>query len=447
MQLKRINTLFLSLAVMLVATGLKAQRTVPLSAKEAVDFAMKNNVQVKNAIVSIAIQQQQNREITAAALPQVDGNVAMTDYLAIPTNLLPAEFFGGAPGTYLPVKFGTKFNGSYGANLRQILFDGQVFVGLQARTASIKYATQNVDVTKEQIKANVYKVYYQLVVGKVQVKILEANISRAEKLLRDTKELFKNGFAERLDVDKVTVNISNLNTEKTKVLNQLETGNIGLKYLMGFPVKDQVVLTDSLRDENLKDDVLDAGDAKYDDRIEYRLLQTVSMLNKYNIKRYQMSYLPSLNLNVGYTSIAQRNTFNFFKSGEKWFPTSLFSLSLNIPIFDGFARDARIKQARLALEQTINNLADLKNNIDNEILTAKVSIRNAIITLDEQKNNMELAEKVYNQTKLKYEQGLGSNLEVTNAETDLTTAQNNYFSAKYDAIIAKIDYLKATGKL
>ena len=447
MQSKRINTLFLSLAVMLVATGLKAQRTVPLSAKEAVDFAMKNNVQVKNAIIGIAIQQQQNREITAAALPQVDGNVAMTDYLAIPTNLLPAEFFGGAPGTYLPVKFGTKFNGSYGANLRQVLFDGQVFVGLQARTASIKYASQNVDVTKEQIKANVYKVYYQLVVGKVQVKILEANISRAEKLLRDTKELFKNGFAERLDVDKVTVNISNLNTEKTKVLNQLETGNIGLKYLMGFPVKDQVVLTDSLRDENLKDDVLDAGDAKYDDRIEYRLLQTVSMLNKYNIKRYQMSYLPSLNLNVGYTSIAQRNTFNFFKSGEKWFPTSLFSLALNIPIFDGFARDARIKQARLALDQTINNLADLKNNIDNEILTAKVSIRNAIITLDEQKNNMELAEKVYNQTKLKYEQGLGSNLEVTNAETDLTTAQNNYFSAKYDAIIAKIDYLKATGKL
>jgi outer membrane protein len=447
MQLKRINNLFLSLAVMLVATGIKAQRTVPLSAKEAVDFAMKNNVQVKNAIVSIAIQQQQNREITAAALPQVDGNVSMTDYLAIPTNLLPAEFFGGAPGTYLPVKFGTKFNGSYGANLRQILFDGQVFVGLQARAASIKYATQNVDVTKEQIKANVYKVYYQLVVGKIQVKILETNISRAEKLLRDTKELFKNGFAERLDVDKVTVNISNLNTEKTKVLNQLETGNIGLKYLMGFPVKDQVVLTDSLRDENLKDDVLDAGDAKYDDRIEYRLLQTVSMLNKYNIKRYQMSYLPSLNLNVGYTSIAQRNTFNFFKSGEKWFPTSLFSLSLNIPIFDGFARDARIKQARLALDQTINNLADLKNNIDNEILTAKVSIRNAIITLDEQKNNMELAEKVYNQTKLKYEQGLGSNLEVTNAEADLTTAQNNYFSAKYDAIIAKIDYLKATGKL
>lgn len=447
MQAQRINTLTLLLAVLLLTTGLEAQKTVAFSAKEAVDFALKNNVQVKNAIINIAIQQQQNREITAAALPQVDGTVAMNDYLAIPTNLLPAEFFGGAAGTYIPVKFGTKFNGSYGANLRQILFDGQVFVGLQARAASIQYANQNVDVTKEQIKANVYKVYYQLVVGKVQVKIYELNIARAEKLLHDTKELFKNGFAERLDVDKVNVSIANLNTDKTKVLNQLETGNIGLKYLMGFPVKDELQLTDSLRDENLKDNVLDAGDTKYDDRIEFRLLQTVSLLNKYNVKRYQMSYLPTLNLNLGYTSIAQRNTFNFFKSGEQWFPTSVFGLSLNIPIFDGFAKDARIKQARLALDQTINNLADLRNNIDNQILSAKVSIRNAIITLDEQKNNMDLAEKVYNQTKLKYEQGLGSNLEVTNAETDLTTAQNNYFAAKYDAIIAKIDYLKATGKL
>ncbi|MEO6914447.1 MAG: TolC family protein, partial [Chitinophagaceae bacterium] len=128
-------------------------------------------------------------------------------------------------------------------------------------------------------------------------------------------------------------------------------------------------------------------------------------------------------------------------------PTSYFGLSLNIPIFDGFAKDARIKQARLTLSQTVNNIEDLKNNIDNQVFTAKASIRNAIVTLDEQKGNMELAEKVYNQTKLKYEQGLGSNLEITNAETDLTTAQNNYFSAKYDAIIAKIDFLKAVGKL
>lgn len=447
MQAIRINKLCCLLLLTLLAFDSQAQKTVELSAKETVDFAIKNNVQVKNAIIAIAIQKEQNREITSAALPQVDGSVNMTDYLSIPTNLLPGEFFGQPVGTYVPVKFGTKFNGSYGASLRQILFDGQVFVGLQARKASIDYATQNVDVTKEQIKANVYKVYYQLVVGQVQIKILETNIARAEKLLHDTKELFKNGFAEKLDVDKVTVSISNLNAQKTKVLNQLETGYLGLKYLIGFPVKDNLVLTDSLRDENLKEDLLNNGEMKYDDRIEFRLLQTVSLLNQYNIKRYRMSYLPTLNLNAGYTSLAQRNKFNFFKGGESWFPTSFFTLSLSVPIFDGFAKDARIKQAKLALDQTNNNIDDLKNNIDNQILAARVAIRNAITTLDDQKGNMELAEKVYNQTKLKYEQGLGSNLEVTNAEADLTTAQNNYFAAKYDAIVAKIDYLKAIGKL
>ncbi|MEJ7767720.1 MAG: TolC family protein, partial [Chitinophagaceae bacterium] len=404
-------------------------------------------VQVKNALINIAIQQQSNREITASAYPQLDGSVNFTDYLSIPTNLLPGEFFGRPAGTYIPVRFGTKFNSSYGINLRQILFDGQVFVGLQARSASIKYAEQNVAVTQEQIKANVYKVYYQLVVGRNQVKLLDANILRSEKLLNDTKELFKNGFQEKLDVDKVNVSLSNLRTDRTKIENQLQTGNLALKYLMGMPVKEELVLTDSLRDADLKQDLLSDGNFRYEDRVEYQLQQTIARLGEYNVKRYKVSYYPALTLTGGYNRNAQRNTFNFFKSGEPWFPTSFFAIGLAVPIFDGFAKDARIRQAKLQLQQTQNTITDLRNSIDNDLQTSKVQIGNALLSIDEQKKNMALAEQVYNQTKLKYEQGLGSNLEVTNAETDMITAQNNYFSAVYDAIIARIDYLKAIGKL
>jgi outer membrane protein len=423
-----------------------AQQTFSLSAKQAVEFAMKNSTQVKNALKDIEIQLQTNREITSAAYPQINGNINATYYTAIPTSLIPAEIFGGAPGTFEAVKFGTKYNGSYGATLQQLLFDGQVFVGLQARAASIEYAEKNVAVTQEMIKANVYKIYYQLVVGRKQIALLDANIARSQKLLHDTKALFENGFQEKLDVDKVSVTLSNLKTEKTKIENQLKTGYLGLKYLMGMPVKSQLALTDTLSDSFLKDGLL-TDSVNYQDRVEFQFLKSAEKLNLYNIKRYKFTYIPTVSLTGSYVRNAQRQTFSFFKGSEPWYTNSYIGLQINVPIFDGLARDARIKNAKLSLQKTENNIADLKNRIDMEIDSSRISISNSLITLEEQNKNMALAEQVYNQTKLKYEQGLGSNLEITNAETELRTAQNNYFTALYDAIVARIDYLKAIGKL
>jgi outer membrane protein TolC len=446
MEALRLNKPSFLLLLSLINAGLFAQDSREFTAIQAVDYASKNSVQVKNALISTSIQKQVNREITAAAYPQVNGTGAFTNYLSIPTNLLPGEFFG-QPGTYIPVKFGTKFNASYGLNLQQILFDGQVFVGLQARSAAILLSDQARELTEEQIKANVYKIYYQLVAGRNQVKVLDANILRSEELLRVTNALYTNGFQEKLDVDRLNVALSNLRTEKMKVENQLQTGYLGLKYLMGMPVNEQIVLTDSLRDQDLKEGLLVSDSFKYDDRIEYRLQQTTAKLNEYNIRRYRMSYIPTLSLNAGYSGNAQRNKFNFFDGSQPWFRTSYFGLNLSVPIFDGFAKSARIQNAKLQLQQTQNNIANLENSINNDVQTAKVQISNALVTLDAQKKNITLAQQVYNQTRKKYEQGVGSNVEITNAETELITAQNNYFSAMYDAIIARIDYLKAVGKL
>ncbi|HTE26230.1 TolC family protein [Flavitalea sp.] len=420
-----------------------------LSAKESVDYAMKNNVQVKNALIGINIQEQTNREITSAAYPQVTGSVGLTDFLKIPVNLLPGELAGQPAGTFIPVQFGTKWSGNYGVNATQMLFDGQVFVGLQARKAAMTYARQNAEVTNELIKANVYKIYYSLIVSKKQMEVIDVNIDRAKKLLEDTRALYKNGFAENLDIDKVNVNVSNLQTEKIKLRNQVEAGYVGLKYLMGMPVNSQLTLTDSVTEDQIKKDVLDESSFKFEDRKEFQLVQTAQKLGEFNIKRYRAQYIPTVSLTGNYTRNAYRTDFNYFKSGDgyPWFATAFIGVSINIPIFDGFAKDARIKKARYELLQTKNNVADTKNNIVNEIETAKINMRSAVVTIDEQRKNMELAERVYNQTKIKYEQGLGSNLEIITAESDLKIAQNNYFSAMYDAVIAKIDYLKATGKL
>ncbi len=443
--IKGVSVLMLLIALLTLSPSSEAQQNV-FSAQEAVEYALKNAVQVKNALLAVQIQHQTNRDITSAALPQVNGSVNYTDYVKIPVTLLPGELAGQPAGTFLPVQFGVKHNLNYGLDVRQLLFQGEVFVGLQARRTSIDYAQKMVEVTNEQIKANVYKLYYQILAGRQQLASIDANITRIEKLYEDTKEIFKNGFVEKLDVDKAEVTLTNLRTEKIKIENQLTVALEGLKLIMGMPAKQELILKDSLPEESFKENIVDEVYA-YADRKEYQQLQLQEKLNEFNIRRYKLSYIPTVSVTGNYSRNAFRQQFNFFKGGEPWFNTSFIGLSVSVPIFDGFSRDAKIRKAKYELMQTQNSIDNLELSIDNEVTTTRLNVRSAVASMDYQKKNMELAEKIYNQTKLKYEQGLGSNLEITNAQSELTTAQNNYYAALYDAIIARIDYLRATGKL
>lgn len=442
-----------------------ASQTNAFSARQAVDYALQNAAQVKNALVDIAIQKQTNKEVTASALPQITGSGSLNYNPKVAVQSFPNFIAAGTYGVliqnnvrdgngdpivapkdfgFINAAFGAKYALSGGIDFNQLLFDGQVFVGLQARKALIRNAELSAEVTKEQIKATVYKIYYQLVVGKKQITSIDANINNYEKLLHDTRELYKNGFAEKLDVDKVQVQLSNLQTQKLKTQNQLDAGNAGLKFLMNMPQKDSLILTDTLSDEELKSNILDEA-YNYEDRKEYQQLETSLKLGQYNVKRYRLSKIPTLSLSANYSQSAQRQQFDFFKG--PYFTSSFIALKLNAPIFDGGARNARIASAKLNLLKTNNNLDQLKSSIDNDVAQARINMKSAIITMDSQKKNIELAQAVYNTTKLKYEQGLGSNQEISNAQADLVTAQNNYYSSLYDAITTKIDYLKASGKL
>ena len=298
------------------------------------------------------------------------------------------------------------------------------------------------------INVNVQKIYYQLVVGRQQMTSIDANIERFSKLLNDTKAIFQQGFAEKLDVDKVTVQLNNLQTEKIKVQSQLDGGNAGLKFLMNMPQKDLLILTDTITEDKIKDNIL-ADDYRYEDRKEYQLSALGKRLGEFNIQRYKLSFLPTLAAFGSYSKNALRQKFDFFKGGAggQYYTTSLIGLKLTVPIFDGFARSSRVQKAKLQLQQTNNNIEQLKAAIDNDVAQARLKITAAVVTLDNQKKNMKLAELVYNTTKKKYEAGLGSNQEIYNAQAELKVAQNNYYSALYDAVIAKIDYQKATGKL
>ena len=448
MERSNMKKLISGVTVILLLSGSAAwaQQANEFSVKQAADYGLKNAVQVKNALLDVLIQQQLNRDITSAAYPDIKATGSFNDYLNIPTSLLPGEFFGGAAGTFIPVKFGTKYSATGGVALNQLLFDGQVFVGLQARKTSIDARQKAAEVTQENIKANIYKIYYQLVVSKTQIDLLDANIVRLQKLDHDTREIYKNGFAEKVDVDKLTVQIANLQTEKLKALNSVANGYMGLKVLMGMPIKDSLVLTDTLSDTQIKENILESSHYKYNDRKEYQLLELTNKLNTYNIKRYKLSQIPTLSLNANYNKQAQRTAFDFLKKGD-WFTTSYIGLSLNVPMFKGFSTRAKIAKSKLELQQTQNQLEGLKINIDNDVEVAKNNFTTAAATMDYQKQNMALAELVYEQTKKKYEIGTGSATEINMAQVELKTAQTNYISALYDAIIARVDLLKATGKL
>ena len=418
------------------------------SLADAVTYAQKNNVQVKNALLDIDAQIQTNREIAAAALPNISTNLSGTNFLTIPTSLLPGQIFGGAAGTFIPVQFGTKYNSTYGANFNQLLFDGQVFIALQARATSLDWKKKNAALTEENIKANIYKIYYQLSASKTQLNILDANIDRLQKLANDAAIMYKNGFAEKLDVDKVNVQLNNLQTEKLKANNSVTIGFMGLKMLMGMPIKDSLVLTDVINESSLSTDVLFENDFQYGVRKDFQYLTTVKKLSEFNVKRYQLSYLPTISINGAYTKNAQRTKFDFFdNTNGLWFKTSLIGLNVNLPIFNGFSTVSKIKKAKIELQQVENQLAAMKNNIDNELSQAKLNYMSSVATVEFQKKNMQLAENVYSQTKKKFEAGTGSNTEISAAQADLVSAQNNFMNALYAALIAKVDLLKASGKL
>ncbi|UAY52186.1 TolC family protein [Ferruginibacter albus] len=462
--LLNLTTLF---TLIITATTVTAQTKNEFSVKQAVDYGLKNSIQVKNALLDIKNQQQVNREVTSAAFPQISASAGLTHYYDIPVQPIPdfisPQFYNiltkngvqngnGQPitdpnhGVYpdLAFSFTLPWTSNIGVTLNQILFDGQVFVGLQAKNTVLNSFKKQAEVTQEQIKANVYKVYYQLVVAKKQQASIQANIDNISKQLNDTKEIYKNGFAEKLDVDKITVQLNNLQTQKEKIENQVSAGNAALKMLIGMPQKEELILTDTLNEDELKQNILDES-YNYEDRKEFQLLSITTKMSQYNVKRYQLSKIPTLSGVASYGKNAFGTDFDFYKG--TWYTSSYVGVNLKIPIFTGFNTNSKIQEAKIAVEKSKNSLEQLKQSIDNDVVQSRENMKTALATIDNQKQNIQLAESVFKSTQLKYAQGLGSNQEMYDAQTQLEIAQNNYYSSLYDAIVAKISYLQAVGKL
>lgn len=471
MKRRKINIWFLPfLAFLLFCHNTKAQEVFRLSADQAKEMALERLLSLENLRIDKKIQEAGNKEITGQALPQVKGNASVMHYFNIPVTFIP-DFIspavydvlvnegvrdqngnpivkpGGEPQLF-PAAFGVPWQASVGFSIEQLLFQPDVFVGLKARDASIELTEFNIKVMEDSIKANVLRSYYSVVIAEKRKEILNESVLRLEKLLSDQTEMYNNGFAERLDTERTQVTLNNLKTSLAQITNIVSLGYAALKFSTGLAQTDSIELTDDLNAEQLKAGLLELADNfNYEDRNEIGLLNTMEELNELDLQRYKLGKMPTIAAFWNFSENAQRHKFNFFNFNEDWYKTSVVGVNISVPIFSGFSQNRRIEKARLNLEKTRNNITDLKRAIDLQQVSAINTLKNALSAVEVQERNMELAEKVFNTTKIKFEQGLGSSFEILQAQTEFETAQSNYFQALYDAMIARVNYRRALGKL
>lgn len=425
----------------------KAQLTDSLanfSLKEAIDYAQNHQSSILNAGIDEEIAKNTVKQTIGIGLPQLNGNVNFQDFLKVPTNLLPGEFFG-QPGTQVPVQFGVQYQSSFGLELNQLLFDGSYLVGLQASKTYKDLSIKNLKRSRIETAVAVTKAYYSVLVSNEQLSLLDANMDRLKKSLNDTKALFKNGFVEKIDVDRLTVLNNNLETERGNVIRLLDLNVNLLKFQMGMNIQFKLLLKDSIGSLQVEEPLAVKDTSAYQNRIEYSLLETQKKLNELDLKRYKSLFLPSLSA-FGSTSRSLQSN-EFLSLLDRSFPTTVIGFRLSVPLISGGIKTYQVRNAKLEVLKTENNLVNLRNGINLEVEQAQTVYRNGLKSLENQKRNMELAQEVLRVTKIKYEQGVGSSIEVTTAETSLKESQNNYINALYDLLINKVNVDKALGKI
>jgi outer membrane protein len=461
--------LLITAFLLLSASNIQAQKSYKLSAKQAVDLALKNVTELKNLEIDRQIQLSKNKEYIGQAFPQVAGTISTQHYFNIPVTLLP-DFISpsvyqvlvdngvrnGAgtpiskpndPPQFFPAQFGVPWQSAAGVQFQQLLFQPDLFIAIAATKKAVQLTEANIRVMDDSVKSNVYRAYYSVLIAEKRKSYLETSIKRLQKLKSDQEKLFKNGFAEKLDIDKTQVSLNNLTSTNNQIERLIEIGYASLKFALAIDQKDSLQLTDELSEETVKKDLLEMTNFKYTDRDEIQFLNVVKDLQNLDVRRNKLSYVPTIATYFNYSRNALGQDFNLFNFKDKWFKASVWGINMSIPIFDAGQKGQRIRQAKLTVEKTTNTIENLQRAIDLQLSASSILFKNALLTLDVQDQNVALAEKVYNTTLKKYEQGLGSSFELLQTETELENAQSNYFQALYDAVTAKIAYTKALGKL
>ncbi|AYA38233.1 TolC family protein [Hymenobacter oligotrophus] len=474
------------------STGQPVATSTPmaLSLQQAINYALQNKSTLQATRINEKVAQARVGEIRSAGLPQINGAVAVTDNFKLQkalvsfpnqqTVLTQTEVNQAQNGQEAvltsrqgpaippqPFAFGLQWQGNAGVQASQLLFNGSYLLGLKAAKVYEALSVKQTQQSEIEVMEQVSKAYYSTLVARERLQLLARNVQRLDTLLYQTKQTYKEGFVEKLDVDRLQVQVNNLKIEQQNAQRLVELSVALLKFQMGLDQRQPVELTDKLDgavvDAEAERQRLQSGlstDFNYSNRVEYSVLETQRDLAVLDVRNRRAGYLPSLNLVGSYGVNGSdrtlgglmefRGTNSTNEQGfrnQNWFGFGSIGLQLQIPVFDGFRKKYSIEQGKLALEQVNKGFTTLQQSIDLQRAQTQTTLQNSLDVLANQKANLELATNVARVAKIKFQEGVGSNLEVITAETDLRQAQTNYYAALYDVLVAKVDFNKASGSL
>ena len=411
------------------------------SLQEAIDYALENNRTSKNAGRDIASAKQQKWETTATGLPQLDATINYQNFLKQQISVVPAEFFGGNPGEFAEVIFGTQQNATATATLNQLLFDGSYIVGLQSAKVFLEISENAKVKTDLEVRKAVINAYGNVLLSDESVKIFEKNILVLQKNLNETQKIYENGLEEEESVEQLQITLSNLQSNLNNAKRLRSIAYQMLNITLGIEFNATIKLTDDLESLAIQNISLEALEKKneVESTIDYKIAANDKKSKELLLKLEKSKALPRLSayLNGGYNSFS--DDFTFLDSDNRWFGFSAVGVNLNLPLFSSGKRSAATQRAKINLEKATDDLTETEQRLNLQIETAKSNYRFAVEDYTNKKQNLALAERIEKKNQTKFFEGIGSSFELRQAQTQLYSAQQTLLQTMLDVITAKAE--------
>ncbi|WP_273568944.1 TolC family protein [Maribacter halichondriae] len=429
-------------AIFMVALGFSQEEMAQSSSftlDEAITFALENNYKAINANRDIVDAQKQKWETIATGLPQINGSVSYQNQLKQPVSVIPAEIFGGEPGTFVEVVFGQPQTVNATATLSQQIFDGSYIVGVQATKAFLQYSANNKEKTDIEVRKAVTESYGNVLLAQESVAILEKNKANLEKNLFETEKIYENGLGDEESVEQLQITLSSI---ENQLKNAIRLQDITLQMLnlnMGISVDSPTKLSEDLNDLAQKQIDLQLLEAEFniENNVDFKLVENLNQQRYFEHKLAKSRALPTLNAFINYGSSAFADTFNFLNSDQQWFDSSILGFDLSIPIFSSGKRSASTARAKIALEKAKTQKLEAEEQIRLQLESAKSDYILAIEQYQTSQENLGLAERIENKNQIKYSEGIASSFELRQAQTQLYDAQKGYLQSMVEVINKK----------
>ena len=409
------------------------------SLEEAISHALTNNYTAINAERDIAAAKQRKWETTAMGLPQINASLDFQNNIELQKSLIPAQFFGGNPGEFAEVAFGTKNNMNARSTLSQLIFDGSYIVALQASKTYLKFYQNAKQKTATDIKEMVINAYGNVLLAEESIAILEKNKAILDKTLFETTEIYKNGLIEEENVEQLQITLSSVKSNLNNTKRLLDISSKMLKITLGIPIDANLKLTDKLDKLTLTnlDTSFSQNDFAIEKNINYQMALNFQEQRLLEYKLQKSKALPTLSANANFGYNAFGNEFQFFTTNQKWLNYSNIGVNLNIPIFSSLARSARTQQAKIAYEKAKTNLFETSQKLQLQYDNAKSQYEFSIEEYATAKTNLNLAERIEKKQQIKFTEGLSSSFDFSEAQRQLYSAQQNYLQSMVNIINKK----------